>query len=219
MLPYTAEVLYALFGQYNQAIWPIQPLFLVLAGVALGLALRPARQTGRAVGTILALAWLWTAIAFHWQHFAQIHFAAGAYAVLFLLQALLLLWTLVLRGRTTFRLGRAFPDLVALTVLCCALLLYPVLDWWAGYPWPQWRLFGVAPGPTMLFTLGLLVLTQPRVPYHLVVIPLLWLAIAAWSAWALGMAQDSVPAIAGMVAMLLILARTRAFAGRSHRRS
>jgi hypothetical protein len=205
MLPYSAEVLYALFGQYNQAIWPVPVLFLVLAAVVVALALRPVSQAGRAVGLILALAWIWTAIAFHWLHFAQINFAAGGYAALFALQGLLLAWTLVLRGGITFHLDRGPVAWAALAVMICALFIYPALDWGAGHPWPQWRLFGAAPGPTMLFTLGALLLARPWAPYHLLMIPVLWLAIDAWSACVLGMTQDAVPAVAAVVALVWVL--------------
>jgi len=87
MLPYSGEVLCALYGKYNQGIWPIQILFPVLAGMSLALTLYPWRQAGRVVGTILALAWLWAAIGFHWQHFSWINFSAGIYAGLFAMQA------------------------------------------------------------------------------------------------------------------------------------
>jgi hypothetical protein len=209
MLPYSAEVLYALFGQYNQAIWPVPALFLILAAVIVALALRPVSQAGRAVGLVLAVAWIWTAIVFHWLHFLQINFAASGYAALFALQGLLLAWTLVLRGRVAFTLDRSPVALAALAVMICALFIYPALDWWAGHPWPQWRLFGTAPGPTMLFTLGVLLLARPQAPYHLLAIPVLWLVIDAWSAWVLGMTQDFIPATIALVAALGVLRQSR----------
>jgi hypothetical protein len=205
MLPYSAEVLYALYGQYNQAIWPIQILFLVLAGVSLAFTLHPWRQAGRVVGMILVLAWLWAAIGFHWQHFSLINFSAGIYAALFAAQALLIAWTWVARGGTSFHLDRDVAGAVAVTVIICALVVYPALDWLAGYSWPQWRLFGVAPGPTMLFTLGIMLLAQPRAHPVLVVIPALGLVIEAWSAWVLGMPQDLLPAVVAGIALVWLL--------------
>jgi len=205
MLPYSAEVLYALYGQYNQAIWPIQILFLVFAGVILALTLHPWRQAGRVVGVILVLAWLWAAIGFHWQHFSLINFSAGIYTALFAIQALLIAWTWVARGGTSFRLDRDASGAVAVTVIICALVLYPALDWLSGYSWPQWRLFGVAPGPTMLFTLGIMLLAKPRAHPVLAAIPLLWLFIEAWSAWVLGMPQDLLPLVVAGIALLLLL--------------
>jgi len=212
MLPYSAEVLYALYGQYNQAIWPIQILFLVLAGTVLALTLRPWRQSGRMVGVILVLAWLWAAIGFHWQHFSLINFSAGIYAGLFGVQAMLIAWNWVARGGTAFHRHHDLTGAVAVAVLICALVVYPTLDWLAGYGWPQWRLFGVAPGPIALFTLGIMLLAQCRARLILAAIPVLWVALEAWSGWVLGMPQDLVPAVvAGIV--LLVLLRPRRLAG------
>jgi len=205
MLPYSAEVLYALYGQYNQAIWPIQILFLVLAGVCLALTLNPWRQAGRVVGAILVLAWSWAAIGFHWQHFSLINFSAGIYAALFAIQAVLIAWTWVARGGISFRLDRDASGAVAVTMIICALVVYPALDWVSGYSWPQWRLLGVAPGPTMLFTLGIMLLAKPRAHPVLVAIPLVWLCIEAWSAWVLGMPQDLLPLVMAGIALFLLL--------------
>lgn len=213
MLPYTAEVLYALYGQYNQAIAPIHILFLVLAGTVLALTLRRSRQSVRVVGLILVLAWLWVAIAFHWQHFSLINFSAGIYAGLFGVQAMLIAWNLVVRSGTAFHRLHDLAGVVAVAVIICAVLLYPILDWLSGYSWPEWRLFGVAPGPTALFTLGVMLLAQCRARLIiLAAIPVLWVAIEAWSAWVLGMPQDLAPAlVAGMA--LLVLVRPRRSTG------
>lgn len=213
MLPYSAEVLYALYGQYNQAIWPIQILFLVLAGTVLALILRPWRLSGRMVGVTLVLAWLWAAIAFHWQYFSLINFSAGIYAVLFGVQALLIAWNCVARGGPVFYRHHDLTGAVGVAVMVCAVMLYPTLDWLAGYSWPQWRLFGIAPGPTALFTLGVMLLAQCRARLMLAAIPVLWIAIETWSAWILGMPQDLALAVVAGIALLVLL-RPRRWAGR-----
>lgn len=92
MLHYSLEVLYALYGQYDQAIWPTQIFFLASAGMVLALTLPRWRHSSSVVGVILVLAWLWAAIGFHWQHFSLINFSAGVYAGLFGIQALLIAW-------------------------------------------------------------------------------------------------------------------------------
>jgi hypothetical protein len=60
-------------------------------------------------------------------------------------------------------------------------------------------------GPTILFTLGVLLLAWPLAPYQLLVIPVFWLVVDAWSAWVLGMTQDFVPAAVGLVTLVGIL--------------
>ena len=209
MLPYSQEALYALFAQYNGAVWPIALLFLVLALAVPVLARRPSRQAARVTGLFLALTWAWTAVGFHWLHFSTIHFAAAAYAALFGIQAVLLAWTFALRGAVFLRLRADLYGITAVTLMLAALAGYPAADALAGNPWPQWRLFGVTPGPTMLYTLGVLLLAVPRAPRHLLAIPLLWILMAGFSAWVLGMAQDGALLMAGIAAVALTAAGRR----------
>jgi len=203
MLPYSAEALFALYGQYNLAIWPIQILFLVLALVGLVLVARPVPRSGWMIGVILALAWVWTGIAFHLQHFGSINFAAPLFAALFVLQAVLLLWGLKPTGTSTVEAPSRPPAVAAVTIALVALMLVPALDWLAGHSWPQWRLFGVAPEPTVLFTLAILLLVRTRWLPLLLVIPAGWLVISGWSGWLLGVWQDVVIAMVGLASLLL----------------
>src|ERR1043166_8922312 len=90
MLPFTQVQFMELFARYNADVWPIQVLAYLL-GVVLVLAiLRPSTYTGRWVAAGLAALWLWTGIAYHAFHFAEINKAAFLFAALFAAQALLL---------------------------------------------------------------------------------------------------------------------------------
>ncbi|AGA34612.1 hypothetical protein TVNIR_2975 [Thioalkalivibrio nitratireducens DSM 14787] len=211
MLPYSAEVLHALWGQYNHALWPLQIPLLVFTIAAIALARRRGgERASRAIGWVLVLGWSWTAIGYHWLYFTQIHFAAPTYAVLFAVQALLLGWSLALRGGCRFRLRADLSGIGALALVAWAIIGYPTADLLAAASWPEFRLVVAAPGPTALFTLGLLLLVEPRIPFHLVVIPLLWLAVDALSGWALGIPWDSLPMAAGLLAVALMVLKNRA---------
>src|SRR3546814_1137522 len=87
MLSFTAEVFFSLLGQYNRAIWPAQ-IFAGLLGLgAVLLAGRPVAGSDRVVAAILAAAWLWVAIAFHWAYLGNISFVAPVMAACFAAQA------------------------------------------------------------------------------------------------------------------------------------
>ena len=53
MLPFTAEILFSSFAQYNRALWPLPVLAVALALALVLLALRPVRGGDRALGTSL----------------------------------------------------------------------------------------------------------------------------------------------------------------------
>ena len=189
MLPFTAEILFSSFGQYNRALWPLPILAPALALAIVLLTLRPARHGARAIGALMALAWLWVGDGYHFLHFAMLDFTAPVYGALFVQQGLLLAWTGVVRNRLAFRFG---PDLFGWCGVALALVAvaWPFADALLGHAWQSVRVAGLAPGPTAAFTLGLLLLTQARTPVHLAVIPLLWTLVAGATAWILAIPQD-----------------------------
>lgn len=54
MFPFDAEVMAATYTGYNAAVWPAQPVALLLALVVLSLAVVPHPWSGRALGVLLA---------------------------------------------------------------------------------------------------------------------------------------------------------------------
>ena len=59
-LPFTREAFLAMFGAYNQAVWPLQILAYLLAIVAVVLSIEPFfRWSDRLIVAILAAFWLW----------------------------------------------------------------------------------------------------------------------------------------------------------------
>ena len=156
----------------------------------LALALRAVRHGDRAVGALLALAWLWVGIGYFILHFAAIDFSAPIYGAFFVLQALLLIWSGVIRNRLAFRFRADLFGWCGLALAFAAALAWPLADGLLGQGWPSVRVVGLAPGPTTVFTLGMLLLCDGRTPLHLAVIPLLWTLIAGAMAWILSIPQD-----------------------------
>jgi len=214
MLPFTAEILFSSFGQYNQALWPLPILAPALALALIVLALRPVRHGARTIAALLALAWLWVGVGYHFLHFAALDFAAPVYGALFVLQGLLLAWTGVLRDRLVFGFGADLFGWCGLALALAAAVAWPVVDGLLGHGWESLRVAGLAPGPTAIFTLGLLLLTAGRTPLHLALIPLLWTLVAGATAWVLSIPQDLALPAAGVAAFALILWKNRRHARR-----
>jgi hypothetical protein len=90
-----------------------------------------------------------------------------------------------------------------------AMLIYPLIGAALGHGYPQSPSFGVAPCPTTIFTLGLLLWTGARVPRWLLVIPVLWSFIGVSAAVTLGIREDTGLLVAGVVGAALLLWRDR----------
>lgn len=209
MIPFSAEVFFALFEQYNRAIWPAQIVAYALGLAALVLVLRPVPGAGRIVAMILAAAWAWNGVAYHIMHFATINVAAPIFGWVFVAQAALLAWTGVLRGALAFGFTRDAAGWAGLGLAVFAMAVYPALGWLAGHGWPQAAMFGVAPCPTTIFTIGLLLLVRGRTPRHLLVIPLLWSLVGGSAAWFLAVPEDLSLLAAGLIGLALALWQNR----------
>lgn len=210
MLPYSIEVLFAVFGQFNREAWPVQ---LILFALALGIMVLLVRMpdspgAARAISVSMAAAWAWVGIGFHYLYFAPLNFAAPFYAAIFVLQALLLVWAGG-REKPRYRWHNGVSEWAGLALLLYALGIFPLIDWWLGHAWSDLRLFAMAPGPTALFTLGLLLLTAGPTPYYLLVIPVLWGVMQGVQAWWLGLPQDMVLPFASLLGVGLVVWKHR----------
>jgi hypothetical protein len=174
---FTRETYYRLFGSYNRAIWPAQ-VFTLAAGFGIGLMLRrrSAARSGRLVCAILAVLWVWVAVAFHAKRYETINWAATWFSAAFALQAALLIGLGVVRGTLTF--GASGSRRAALGVFLFALALQPLAGRLFGRAWSEVEIFGVAPDPTAIGTLGILLLAAGRTRWELLTIPLAWCTVS-----------------------------------------
>ena len=97
MLPFAPNQFFALFGAYNDAVWPMQVIAYLLGSVMAGMVVR-----SRIIGMGLTLMWAWTGIAYHWLFFSDLNAAALLFGALFVLQGAGLFRAAVLRGRMDF---------------------------------------------------------------------------------------------------------------------
>ena len=207
-LPFSEQQFFEVFQRYNSAVWPLQ-ILLVASAVAglLAVWLRPRRFT-RPLLLLLACLWLWMAFAYHLAFFATINPAARVFAIAFVAEAVLLA-TLAVRGGVIVRFDRSAWSIAGLLLIAYALVLYPVIGYLAGHRYPSSPTFGL-PCPTTLYTFGVLLAMRPR-RTRVLVIPVLWAAIASSAAFTLGVYEDGMLIVAALlsVAQLPALSRLR----------
>lgn len=210
MIPFTSEVLFALFEDYNLGIWPAQIIAYMIGLLALVLVFRPSVAGDRVVGAILALFWLWNGIVYHWLFFTGINFAAPVFAALFVLQGVLFVWTLMLRRVVSFRFDATLHSWAGLALIILAMAGYPLMNWLAGHGWPQMPAFGTSPSPMTIFTLGVLLMAGRAMPRYLVVVPILWAIFAGTAAPVLlNVPEDGALFLAGVAGGGLLVLRRR----------
>jgi hypothetical protein len=211
MIPVAAAGgLIALFERYNTAIWPLQLVAYLLGLIAVALIFARARWADRAISAILAACWLWVGIVFLGVFGRELApTVAVVEGAIVASQGALFLATGVARPGLTFRFGSAPYAAVGGVLVAYALVIYPILGVLLGHGYPRSPLFGVAPCPTTIFTCGLLLWTGARVPKYLLIVPLLWAALATPAALGAGVVEDAMLPVGALLATALLFWRDR----------
>jgi Family of unknown function (DUF6064) len=216
-MPFTTEQFFEVFARYNLDLWPWQILAIAAGIVSVALLLRTSRAGAAAILGLLSAMWFVNGIGYHWLYFAPVNPAARLFAAIFVAEALLLLGAALMRPDLRFGLTRGPVSILGLVCIVFALSVYPALGWLAGHRYPAMPMFGVAPCPTTIFTIGVLLQGQWRQVRWLLVIPGLWAAIGGSASVLLEVPQDYglVATLVGLVLVALGRWRASAVAQRS----
>jgi hypothetical protein len=197
-LLFSPRVYWRMFELHNEALWPL-PLATLAAGIlALILAILRRRQSSRWIAILLAILWAWVGWSFLWERYAAINWAAAYAAPLFTVEALLL----VIAGSRRLALEPRGVRGVIGALLVALALGYPLLAPLFGRPWAGAEVFGIAPDPTAIATLGYLLMARGRSALLLYPIPLLWCVLSALTLWAMEDAQAWILALALAILIL-----------------
>ena len=109
------------------------------------------------------------------------------------------------RGRLALSPVRSGIGRAAVGLLLFAMAGYPLLSTASGRSWRQLEMFGVAPDPTAIATMGLVLLTT-RLRWLLLPIPLLWCAVSGATLWTMHAPNAWVPPLAALSTLLLAVA-------------
>lgn len=207
-LPFTTEQFLSVFEQYNRAVWPAQVVLNLLGLVAVFSAVRKLTQSNRIIAAMLAFLWIWIGLVYHLAFFAAINPAATVFGALNVIQGIVFLAYGVFSQRLSFHFKPNAYGIIGALLILYAMVIYPALGYAFGHVYPQSPTFGL-PCPTTIFTFGLLLWTDERVPKGVLIIPFLWSLIGSSAALALGIREDTGLFIAGIVGLVLIIMRDK----------
>lgn len=203
-IPFTAEEFLIVFERYNKTVWPLQVLFFAMAVFAVLSIFRKGQYTTTIAFSFLAFIWIWMGVVYHFVFFSQINKAANIFGVLFITQGFLFLYFGAYRQMIRLEARHDVSGALGIIILLYALILYPVTGLLLGHVYPSAPTFGV-PCPTVIFTFGILLFSQYRVPWYMVIIPLLWSLIGLSAAIKLSMPEDFGLVVAGVVSTVAVL--------------
>ncbi len=204
-LPFTIDQFLNVFKNYNESVWPMQIFLFLMAIGVIFLIYKKYSFSNKCVLFSLSFLWLWIGIVYHWIFFSQINKPAFGFGGLFVIQGVLFLF-LGLKNRVEFSFRKKFDSIMGVIFVLFALIIYPLMNYFFSHVWPYNPTFGL-PCPTVIFTLGVLLLSIKGLPKYIVAIPLLWSLIGVSAAINLGIWEDVALVAAGIVGSILIFKR------------
>jgi hypothetical protein len=203
--PFTIAQFLGVFAAYNAAIWPIQILAYGLGLVAVCALWSRKTRAAQVIVSILALMWALNGIGYHFLFFSEINPIAKAFAAFFVLQSILFAVSAVAPNDLSFEVRLNFSSAAGLLLIVYALLIYELLGYWAGHGLMAGPMFGVAPCPTTIFTIGMLLLARGKWVVWLSIIPVLWSMVGLAAALQLGIPEDFGLPIAGIALVIALI--------------
>lgn len=206
-LLFSPRVYWRMFELQNAALWPWQLLTLVAgAFLVLVVAWRPPGH-GRQVAFILAVIWAFVGWSFLLKRYATINWAVAYVAPVFAVEAALLLIVGALPGGITFN-RRGPAAWAGYFLFAFALAGQPLLAPLQGRVWASSEIFGIAPDPTVIGSLGLLLFARGKLLPLLVPIPLLWCLLSGITLWTLGAPETWSAFAAAALTLAALIATT-----------
>src|SRR5688572_22985278 len=157
-LLFSPRVYWRMFELHNTALWPLPPAMLAVGIAAVAVAILRPQQSGRPIAILLAVLWAWVGWSFVWERYATINWTAVYAAPLFATEALLFLILGGAFNRLSFE-SRHVRGMAGILLVALALG-YPLLAPLFGRPWQGAEVFGIAPDPTAIATLGFLLMAR-----------------------------------------------------------
>ena len=190
-LLFSPRVYWRMFELHNAALWPLH-LLMLGAGVIIILLIARRPGTGaRWVAFILAICWIFVGWLFLWNRYAAINWAAAYVAPAFAVEGALFILVSLRDGIAFGRRGLA--GWTGYLILGFALAGQPLLAPLQGRGWTLSEVFGIAPDPTAMATLGVLQLARGRMLPLLLPIPVLWCLLSGLTLQTMGEPQAWAP--------------------------
>ncbi len=203
-MPFTQEQFFDLFSAYNLSVFPAQVLFNIVGVFAVFFLFKRNSFSNRFINSVLTFFWLWMGIVYHIIYFSKINPAAYLFGVFFIIQAIIFIIFGVIFNKITYSVPASGLAFTGIFLILFALFIYPFLGLLLNHVYPYSPTFGL-PCPTTIFTFGLLLFSEKKLPVYLFIIPLLWSFIGFTAALNLGVYEDTALLLSGLIGGTLII--------------
>jgi len=208
--PFTTEQFFEVFRNYNLSVFPVQFIFYIPALLVIYFIFKQTSSADKIISTVLSVLWLWMGIVYHLLFFTEINKAAYIFGFLFIIQGIIFFISGVLRNDLSFKFTPDKFGFIGAWIIFYALIVYPVLGYILEHRFPDSPTFGL-PCPTVIFTFGVLMFTNKKCPYVILIIPFIWSIIGFTAVSNFGIIEDTGLLISGLAAIIMILNKNKIF--------
>ncbi len=190
---------------YNEAVFPMQVVMVVVAGGLLYLLVfKSTTRSNNLMKGYLSFVCAWNALIF-FSVFGRELPGAILGVPLFAAAAGFFAWD-IRAGKIQFRFPEALWCKYVTGILILCAFLYPVIGFALGHVYPEACTFGTMPCPTTVFALALLAAAVPKVDRKVYIVLLMW-ALPAFGKClgALDLYEDCILFWAGVYALVILI--------------
>ena len=201
-LPFSIEQFLDIFEKYNRSVWPLQLVFYLMAALIVWTSMVKFRGSDKVISSLLSFFWIWMGTIYHLVYFTAINKAAFIFGATFILQGILFFYLGVIKNLISISFSKNIEGIAGSVLIIFALIIYPIVGIIQGHIYPASPTFGL-PCPTTIFTMGVLLWSDKKIPVILFIVPVLWSVLGFSAAHSLGIKEDIVLVIAGILFTLL----------------
>jgi len=203
MFSFSTEEFLLVLESYNLAIWPLQIIVYVLIALVLFLLFKQTKYSAKIVILVLSFLWLFNGIVFSLIYWSPSHFFGYSFGALCIIQGLLFLYSMKGSDITIGSPDKTYTS-IGLLFVFYATIGYQILGYFLGHIYPQFFPVGLVPCPTTIFTFGIFLIINNKIPLQYYVIPLI-ISIGGFLAAANGIYEDIGLILAGIFGTILLI--------------
>ena len=205
MLSFSLEEFLLVLESYNLDIWPIQIIAYALILIILFVSLKPAKYSSIIILAVLSFFWLFNGIVFCFIYWAPSHIFGYIFGIFCTVQGLLFLYSLIRSDIKIVPPNKTYL-LIGMLFFLYSMIGYQLFGYYLDHIYPKFFPVGLVPCPTTIFTLGLLIIINTKIPIKYIAIPLI-ISLGGLLAAYNGIYEDIGLIILGVWGTILIIKR------------
>ena len=205
-----AEHFFQRMAEYNNAIWPAQLISYALAVVIIIHSIKQWKVSNEINTTIIAIIWIWNVAVTEMLFFSKFQTQYYVWGILWILQGI---FFIIIGFKHTFnyKIQKNWYSYAGILFILYALVVYPLIGSFLGHGFPRGPIFGVAPCPVCVFTFGVLLFVDKKIPISVLLFPLLWAILSLYPIIMMGIIADVGEIVVAVIGFTLIVIRNRRY--------